>query len=129
MGGIRFKRAGSDDFLEDNSEFAAPPMASLRELEHAAIQIEKDDNIDSDENYRLYSFCHLLHLAQDWGNILHLKMRWYYYCLLSLTPSIAGVQIIFPYRHLFLAAHQYPLTALNTLKQFGVSQCHVQLDY
>ncbi|MCP4188176.1 MAG: HipA domain-containing protein, partial [Gammaproteobacteria bacterium] len=52
MGGIRFKRSGSADFLDNNAEFAAPPMASLRELEHAAIQIEKDDNIDSDEYYR-----------------------------------------------------------------------------
>jgi serine/threonine-protein kinase HipA len=52
MGGIRFKRAGSAAFLDDNAEFAAPPMASLRELEHAAMQIEKDDNIDSDEYYR-----------------------------------------------------------------------------
>ncbi len=43
---------GSNAFLDDNSEFAAPPMASLRELEHAAMQIEKDDNIDSDEYYR-----------------------------------------------------------------------------
>lgn len=51
MGGIRFKRAGSDAFLDDNIEYAAPPMASLRELEYAAIQIEKDDNIDSDEYY------------------------------------------------------------------------------
>lgn len=52
MGGIRFKRAGSNAFLDDNSEFAAPPMTSLRELEHAAMQIEKDDNIDSEEYYR-----------------------------------------------------------------------------
>lgn len=52
MGGIRFKRVGSDAFLDNNAELAAPPMASLRELEHAAIQIEKDDNIDSDEYYR-----------------------------------------------------------------------------
>jgi len=57
MGGIRFKRPSADAFLDkpflDNSaEFAAPPMASLRELEYAAIQIEKDDNIDSDEYYR-----------------------------------------------------------------------------
>ena len=28
MGGIRFKRVGSDAFLDDNSEFAAPPMSS-----------------------------------------------------------------------------------------------------
>ena len=57
MGGIRFKRAGFDafldsPFLDNNTEFAAPPMTSLRELEHAAMQIEKDDNIDSDEYYR-----------------------------------------------------------------------------
>ena len=57
MGGIRFKRAGLDafldsPFLDNNTEFAAPPMASLRELEYAAMQIEKDDNIDSDEYYR-----------------------------------------------------------------------------
>lgn len=51
MGGIRFKRADSDAFLDNNAEFAAPPMASLRELEYAAMQIEKDDNIDSDEYY------------------------------------------------------------------------------
>lgn len=57
MGGIRFKRAGSDavpdtSFLDNNAELAAPPMASLRELEYAALQIEKDDNLDSDEYYR-----------------------------------------------------------------------------
>lgn len=51
-GGIRFKKAGSPDFIDNNTEFAAPPMASLRELEYAAMQIEKDDNIDSDEYYR-----------------------------------------------------------------------------
>ena len=43
--------ADSKDFLDNNNEFAAPPMTSLRELEYAAIQIEKDDNIDSDEYY------------------------------------------------------------------------------
>lgn len=51
MGGIRFKRPGSDVFLDNNAELAAPPMASLRELEHAALEIEKDDNINSDEYY------------------------------------------------------------------------------
>lgn len=52
MGGIRFKTAESDNFLDDNDEFAAPPMTSLRELEYAAIQIEKDENIDSEEYYQ-----------------------------------------------------------------------------
>ncbi|WP_044410096.1 type II toxin-antitoxin system HipA family toxin [Thiomicrospira microaerophila] len=52
MGGIRFKLAGADFFLDNNTEFAAPPMASLRALEQAAIQIENDENIDSDDYYR-----------------------------------------------------------------------------
>ncbi|MBN3067670.1 type II toxin-antitoxin system HipA family toxin [Pectobacterium brasiliense] len=52
MGGIRFKLAESQDFLDNNTEFSAPPMASLRELEHAAMHIERDDNIDSDDYYR-----------------------------------------------------------------------------
>lgn len=57
MGGIRFKRCDSathreNPFLDNHSDFAAPPMASLRELEFAALQIEKDDNIDSDEYYQ-----------------------------------------------------------------------------
>ncbi|GKW04615.1 toxin HipA [Pectobacterium carotovorum subsp. carotovorum] len=52
MGGIRFKMAKSQDFLDNNTEFSAPPMASLRELEHAAMHIERDDNIDSDDYYR-----------------------------------------------------------------------------
>ncbi|MBN3255937.1 type II toxin-antitoxin system HipA family toxin [Pectobacterium brasiliense] len=52
MGGIRFKMAESQDFLDNNTEFSAPPMASLRELEHAAMHIERDDSIDSDDYYR-----------------------------------------------------------------------------
>lgn len=52
MGGIRFKTAESDNFLDDNDEFAVPPMTLLRELGYAAIQIEKDENIDSEEYYR-----------------------------------------------------------------------------
>lgn len=51
MGGIRFRKSGCDDFLDNNSDFAAPPIAALRELEYAALQIEKDENIDSDEYY------------------------------------------------------------------------------
>ena len=52
MGGIRFKAIQSTDFLDNNTEFTAPPMTSLRELEYAAMQIERDENIDSDEYYR-----------------------------------------------------------------------------
>ena len=52
MGGIRFKRPGTPEFLDNNAQLAAPPLTSLRELEFAAIQIEKDHDIDEDEYYR-----------------------------------------------------------------------------
>ena len=39
MGGIRFKAIQSTDFLDNNTEFSA-------------MQIERDENIDSDEYYR-----------------------------------------------------------------------------
>lgn len=52
MGGIRFRRAGSDAFLDNNAEFAVPPMTSLRELEYASAQIENDEHIHSDDYYR-----------------------------------------------------------------------------
>jgi len=55
MGGIRFKTDVSDEFLDNNADFGAPPMTSLRELEFAALQIESDENIDSNEYYRWLS--------------------------------------------------------------------------
>lgn len=51
MGGIRFKTTDVNDFLDNNTEFTAPPISSLRELEHAALQIEQDNNVESDEYY------------------------------------------------------------------------------
>ena len=41
MGGLRFKTTPGGPFLEDNATFAAPPWTSLRELEHACLQIER----------------------------------------------------------------------------------------
>lgn len=41
MGGIRFKKDPKGDFLDNNYQYAAPPINSLRELEHAVIQVEK----------------------------------------------------------------------------------------
>ncbi len=48
MGGLRFRTNGP--FLDDNTEFAAPPWTSLRELQHAASQLERDDST-SHPNY------------------------------------------------------------------------------
>jgi serine/threonine-protein kinase HipA len=43
MGGIRFKLTGDGPFLDERVSMAAPPMTSLRTLEEASLQLEKDD--------------------------------------------------------------------------------------
>lgn len=42
VGAIRFKTDSSGPFLDSNKEFSAPPWASLRELEFASLELEKD---------------------------------------------------------------------------------------
>jgi serine/threonine-protein kinase HipA len=44
MGALRFRVGGA--FLDDDEELAAPPWTSLRELEHACLQLERDDAED-----------------------------------------------------------------------------------
>lgn len=47
MGGLRFKLQEDGPFLDDNQQFAAPPLSSLRELEFAVSQIELQPDLDS----------------------------------------------------------------------------------
>ena len=49
MGGIRFKENENGPFLNDNKDLSAPPWTTLRELEYASLQIEKDDSINNPE--------------------------------------------------------------------------------
>ena len=42
MGGLRFKIPDSDNFQHEDQGLAAPPWTSLRELEHASQEFEKD---------------------------------------------------------------------------------------
>ena len=49
MGGLRFKTANSDVFLDDNEAMAAPPFAALRDLEFASLELEKEDAADNPE--------------------------------------------------------------------------------
>jgi serine/threonine-protein kinase HipA len=42
MGALRFKKEANGPFLYDNASFASPPWTSLRELEFASLQLEKD---------------------------------------------------------------------------------------
>lgn len=43
MGALRFRTDPDGLFLDNNKELASPPWTSLRELEHASLEIEKDD--------------------------------------------------------------------------------------
>jgi serine/threonine-protein kinase HipA len=47
MGAIRFKTSIEGDFLNNNKAMAALPFTSLRELEQASLNLEKDDSIDN----------------------------------------------------------------------------------
>jgi serine/threonine-protein kinase HipA len=44
MGALRFCTHPQGPFLDNNKELASPPWTSLRELEHASLEVEKADN-------------------------------------------------------------------------------------
>ena len=48
MGALRFRLDGR--FRDDNDELASPPWTSLRELEHASLQLERQ-GIEDDDDY------------------------------------------------------------------------------
>lgn len=50
IGALRFKEKTDGPFLNDNKEMASPPWASLKELEHASLQLERED-ITEDPEY------------------------------------------------------------------------------
>lgn len=55
MGALRFKRVIDGPFLDNDNKLAAPPIARLRELEHAARQVEeRSDSDDPDYLKWLY---------------------------------------------------------------------------
>jgi serine/threonine-protein kinase HipA len=45
MGGLRFKLEQDGQFMNNQKKLATPPWTSLRELEYASLQLEKDDAI------------------------------------------------------------------------------------
>lgn len=49
LGALRFKRVLDGDFLDNDEKLAAPPISSLRELEHAASQVEDNGNTTDPE--------------------------------------------------------------------------------
>lgn len=49
VGALRFKEAEDSAFISDDRETAAPPWATLRSLEEASHQFEKDENLFNDK--------------------------------------------------------------------------------
>lgn len=60
MGALRFRTEANGPFLDDNSEFASPPWTSLRELEHASLEIERQG---ADRNPRYSEWLRMLMAA------------------------------------------------------------------
>lgn len=54
QGALRFKTEQKGAFLDDDDRLAAPPMARLKELEHAAVQVEAQNTNDPDYAKWLY---------------------------------------------------------------------------
>lgn len=46
MGGVRFKLGEDGPFMNDQKKMATPPYTSIRELEYASLQLERDDAIN-----------------------------------------------------------------------------------
>lgn len=49
MGGLRFKTDPKGDFQSAEKELAAPPFATIRDLEYASLQLEEDKEVKDDE--------------------------------------------------------------------------------
>ena len=49
MGALRFKQHPEGDFLNNQKKLATPPWTSLRELEQASLNLEKDGSMDDPE--------------------------------------------------------------------------------
>lgn len=51
MGALRFKRNPNEDFLDNNKTLAAPPWSSIRDLEHASLQLENASHSNEYEEW------------------------------------------------------------------------------
>lgn len=46
VGGLRFKKENGEEYLSVNDSFNVPPFESLRKLQHASLEFEKNENPD-----------------------------------------------------------------------------------
>jgi serine/threonine-protein kinase HipA len=52
VGALRFQTDKSSPYLDHDNRYAAPPLARLRELEFASLQIEQDDSLEKRDHAR-----------------------------------------------------------------------------
>jgi serine/threonine-protein kinase HipA len=64
MGGVRFKLSEEGAYMNDQKTMATPPWTSLRELEYASLQLERDDAMNDPE------YAHWLSVLIDPGSSL-----------------------------------------------------------
>jgi len=64
QGALRFKLYPDGEFMNDQKKMATPPWTSLRELENASLQIEREDAIDDPQ------YAHWLNVLIDPGSSL-----------------------------------------------------------
>ncbi len=50
MGALRFKLSPKGEFMDNNKALATPPWASIRELEHASLQLENEEQQNTAEH-------------------------------------------------------------------------------
>lgn len=55
LGGLRFRLNPAGEFMNDQKKMATPPWTSLRELEHASLQLEREDAVNDPEYARWLS--------------------------------------------------------------------------
>ena len=51
LGALRFRNPGNGDYIDSDNQFAAPPVASLREIQAASLQFEQHLNEEQHPEY------------------------------------------------------------------------------
>lgn len=74
MGGIRFKTDPGGEFLNNNKHMASPPWTSLRELEFASRQLERDDAVDDPDYLKWLNM--LMARAHPWEGLGQKQVSW-----------------------------------------------------
>jgi serine/threonine-protein kinase HipA len=118
MGALRFKLSPDGVFMDNNKALATPPWASIRELEFASLQLEKDEQPDTPEHIQ-------------WLNMLIAPGS-------SLGGARPKANILDEFGHLWIAkfpsgydtkdmgAWEFVVSEMAKLSGITVSECRIQ---